>query len=189
MSGGAGTALRVAGWTGLVSAVLAAVGIAFLAAMFVSFAVGATSAAQAFGRINDVLVLIAYLLAAPSIIALSLLLRPYAPVLVALLAVVAIGAVVAIVLLQLLLVVGAVTFEAQVGAVSIALLVLGAWFVATGYLGRVSRLLPHGVRLGILAATYVGYPIWALATARRLAATASMAPTTVGHVPLTTMKE
>jgi hypothetical protein len=38
------------------SAVLAAIGIAFLTAMFASFAAGATAAGQAFGRVNDILI-------------------------------------------------------------------------------------------------------------------------------------
>ena len=51
---------------------------------------------------------------------------------------------------------------------SLALLVLAAWFVIVGYLGRSSGVLPGGVRMGLLAATYVGYPIWALWLGRRL---------------------
>ena len=49
-------------------------------------------------------------------------------------------------------------------------LVLAAWFIATGRLAARSGLLPHGTRLGVLAAAYVGYPLWAFRLARALRA-------------------
>jgi hypothetical protein len=153
----------------IVSGVLAAIGVAFLTAMYASFAVGATPLALAFGRINDVLVMLAYLLAIPVAIAVCRLLRPRAPLMSMVAAVTGIGALGVIVVLQFLLVVGALTFEEEVGPVSIALLILGVWFVLIGYLGRTSGVLPNGVRWGILGATYVGYPIWAFWMSRRLA--------------------
>ena len=164
------TAFRVAGWSAIVSGVVAAIGIAFLVAMFASFAAGATTSGQTYGRINDVLVLVSYLLAAPSVVAVHVLLRPWAPLLNGLLAVVGLGAIGAIVVLQYLLISEALTFEEQVGPVSLAIFVLGAWFVTTGYLGRSSDVLPRGLRMGLVAATYVGYPIWAIWMGRRLAA-------------------
>jgi len=159
---GNGTVLRSAGWTALTSGVVAAIGIGFLTAMFVSFAVGATSAALAFGRINDVLVLLSYLLAVPSVLAIRAILRQHAPIMSLILALVGIGAITAIVVLQSLLVAGVLTFEEQVGPVSIALLVLGGWFVVSGHLATARGAFPHGARMGLLAATYVGYPIWAI---------------------------
>lgn len=157
-----------AGRTLIVSGVLAAVGVAFLAAMFASFAVGAREPALAFGRVNDVLILIAYLLAAPAVMAVRALLRPGAGRAGDTLALVGIVAIAAIVVLQLLLVFGTLTFEEQVGPVSIALLVLGAWFVVVGWIGSASGVLPRGAWMGLLAALYVGYPIWALWLGRRL---------------------
>lgn len=65
-------------------------------------------------------------------------------------------------------VLGMLTFEEQIGAVSLALLVLAVWFVIIGYLGSSIGVLPHGVRMGLLAATYVGYPFWAFWLGRRL---------------------
>jgi len=165
-----------AGRITIVSGVLAAIGVAFLVAMFVSFGVGATSAGMVFGRINDVLVMLAYLLAGPSALALHKLLRLRAPLLSLIAAVIGIGAIIAIVVLQALLIAGALTFEQQVGPVSIALVVLGGWFVLTGHMGRSSGVLPNGVRMGILAATYVGYPAWAFWLSRRLAEQALVFP-------------
>jgi hypothetical protein len=159
---------RFAGRTLIVSGVLAAVGVVFLVLMFASFAVGARDAALAFGRINDVLILVGYLLAAPAVIAVRTMLRSQAGRPGDGLAVVGIGAIGAIGVLQLLLIVGTLTFEEQVGPVSVALIVLGAWFVAVGWIGSVSDLLPRGARMGLLAALYVGYPIWAVWLGRRL---------------------
>ena len=162
------TVLRWGGLTAYASGVVAAVGVVFLVAMFASFGVGAKSAGTAFGRLNDVLVLVSYLLAVPIVVALHLLLRPTAPRLSALAAVIGMGGLAAIVFLQLLLVVGALTFDEQIGPASIVYLFLAAWFIITGYLGSSSGILPRGVLMGILAATYVGYPIWAIWLARHL---------------------
>lgn len=175
---------RVAGRASFVSGVLAAVGVVFLLAMFVSFGVGATSPALVFGRVNDTLVLVSYLLAAPGVLAVRELLRPSAPILGGLLAILGLAAISAIVVLQALLVFDVLTFEEQVGPVSIALLVLGGWFVASGYLGRSSGVLPRGVRMGLIAATYVGYPIYAIWLGRHLSASAPLTPPRRAVVPV-----
>jgi hypothetical protein len=78
----------------------------------------------------------------------------------------------AISILQLLLVTGRLTFEEEIGPVSIAFLVLAVWFVASGRLASKAGVLPDGTRLGVLAATYVGYPVWASRLARALEAPA-----------------
>lgn len=160
--------LRLGSRTVYASGVFAAIGLVFLIAMFVSFAVGATSPGLAFGWINDVLVMVSYLLAVPSAIALGALLRPTAPITSGLATMIGLGAILAIVVLQSMLVLGMLTFEEQIGAVSLALLALAAWFVIIGYLGSSSGVLPHGVRMGLLAATYVGYPLWAFWLGRHL---------------------
>jgi hypothetical protein len=162
------TVLRPGGWTAYASGVVSAISWVFLIAMFASFAVGATSPGLVFGRINDVLVVVWGLLALPLAVALHALLRVRAPILSGLAMMIGISAIVAIMVLQSLLVVGALTFEEQIGPVSIAFLVLAVWFVMTGYLGSSSGALPHGVRMGLLAATSVGYPIWAFWLGRHL---------------------
>jgi len=160
----------------IASGVFSAFGVAFLVPMYTSFAIGATSIGLVSGRINDVLIMIAYLLAIPSVFALHELLRPRWPTLSRVLLVVGIGAIIAIVILQALLVAGVLTFEEEVGPVLIALLVLGVWFIATGYLGRSIGVLPRGARMGVLAATYIGYPIWAIWLGRRLIMMALASP-------------
>lgn len=162
-----GPAFRSAGLTTIASGLIAAVGIVFLAAMFTAFAVGSTSVGQAFGRVNDVLILVAYLLAAPSVLAVRSIVRPRAPVAADLAALLGIASIAAIVILQAMLVTEVLTFEEQVGPVSIALLSLGAWFVIAGRMVTSAGFAPNGVRMGLLAAVYVGYPVWAIWIGRR----------------------
>ena len=64
------------------------------------------------------------------------------------------------------MVTGALTFEQQIGPVSVAFLALGAWFVLSAYIG--AGLLPYGVGIGVLAALYVGYPLLAFRLGRTL---------------------
>jgi hypothetical protein len=162
--------LRLAVPIATVSAATGAVGVAFLVAMFGAFGAGATAAGMTLGWINDVLVLVSYLLAVPVVLALHRVLRRDRALASAALAVTGIAAIAAIVVLQWLLVVGAMPFEEEVGPVSIALLAFGAYLVLTGVLGRASGELPDGRRMGVIGATYFGYPIWAIWIARRVGA-------------------
>jgi hypothetical protein len=133
----------IAGRLLIASGIVAAVGVAFLVAMFGSFAVGGRGSALPFGRINDVLVLIAYALAAPGVLAVHSVLRPETGRWGGLLALIGLAAIAAIVVLQ-------------------------AMLVAVSWIGRASGRMPVGVGLGLLAALYVGYPIWAVRLGRHL---------------------
>ena len=147
---------------------VAAVGVVFLGGMFVAFAVGATPVAMTLGRINDVLIMIAYPLAIPGLLGLWWLTRGQAPVrssLAAILGIVSIGAIAG---LQALLVREVLTFSEQVGPVTLALLGFGTSLVLLGAAGRSGGLLPGGVRMGLAGATYVGFPLWARWAAREL---------------------
>jgi hypothetical protein len=167
--------MRFAGVASLASAAVAAVAVIFLFAMFGAFAIEATSAGRTFGGINDVLILVAYVLAIPGVLATAVMLRSSRPGLVTLGALVALAAIGAIVVLQWQLVTGALTFEQQIGPVSVAFLALGAWFVLSGYLG--AGILTYGVGIGALAALYVGYPVLAFRLGRSLVAgTAEVVP-------------
>ncbi len=159
--------LRMAGLALLAAGVISAVGVAFLVAMFVAFAVGVRSAGLGFGWINDVLVLVSYLLAAPGVIAVHTVLRRRSPRLSVFVAALGLAAIAGIVVLQALLILGVLTFEEQIGPASIAFVGLGAWFVLTGHLGASDGTPPGGVRIGLLAALYVGFPIWAVRSGRR----------------------
>jgi len=162
------TMLRAGGWAAYANGVVSAVGLVFLVAMFVSFAVGGTSNGLVFGWINDVSGVVAALLMLPLVVAVHVLLRPHAPILTRLTTVIGLGANLAIMVLQSLLVLGALTFQEEVGLVLIAFLVLVVWLVMIGHLGSSSGVLPHGVRMGLLAVTYFGYPIWAFWLGRHL---------------------
>ena len=160
--------LRLGGWAAYANGVVSAIGLVFLVAMYASFAVGATSPGLVFGWINDVSAVVAAVLILPLVVALHVLLRPQAPILSGVAMLIGIGANVAIMVLQSLLVVGALTFEEEIGPVLIAFIVLVVWLVTTGYLESSSGALPHGLRMGLLAVTYVGYPIWAFWLGRHL---------------------
>ena len=148
---------RIAGVASLASAALAGVAVVLLVAMFVAFGVGATSTGRAVGKVNDMLTLLAYPLAVPGVLATAALLRSRRPRLVGIGTLVAIAAIVAITVLQWQLVTGVLTFDQQIGPVSIAFLALGAWFVISAYVG--AGLLPYGVGIGVLAALYIGFPV------------------------------
>lgn len=158
--------LRVAGVTSLASSAVAAIAVVLLTLMFLAFGLGAASAGQAFGLINDVLILVAYALALPGVLATAALLRSRRAGLVMIAALVAVAAIVGIVVLQWQLVTGGLSFEQQIGPVSVAFLALGAWFVLSAYLG--TGLLPYGVGTALAAALYIGYPLLALRLGRSL---------------------
>jgi len=160
--------LRVAGWSLILAALVAVVGIVFLAIMYASFAAGVQRDGQRYGGINDILVAVQYLLMLPAIAAAFVLGRarwPGRSLAIALAGVVLVGV---IVLLQGLLIGGAMTFEQQVGPLSIMLVLLAAWFVAIGWLFTALGLVRRGIVLGLLAATYLGFPIWAFWLGRAL---------------------
>jgi len=160
--------LRLGGWTAYANGVVSAVGLVFLVAMYVSFAVGATAPGLVFGWINDVSAVLAASLMLPLVVALHVMLRPHAPIMSGLAMLIGFGANLAIIVFQSLLVVGALRFQDEIGPVLIAFLALVVWLVLTGYLGSSSGVLPHGLRMGLLAVTYFGYPIWALWLGRHL---------------------
>jgi hypothetical protein len=72
---------------------------------------------------------------------------------------------------------GVLTFEEEIGPVSLAFLALAAWFILTGRIAARAGVVPGGTRLGVLAASYVGYPVWAFRIAQALEA----APAAVGE--------
>ena len=163
------TSFEPAARTMFASGVLGMIGVVFLVAMFIAFAIGATSAGEVLGRVNDVLIMVAYPLAIPGLIALRGVVRPQAPITSDLAVLIAIGAIGAIAILQAALVLHWLTFEEQVGPVSVALLALGVSLVAIGFAGRSGGVLPGGLRMGLIGATYFGYPLWAWWAGRQIA--------------------
>lgn len=158
------------------SGVIGAIGLGFLVAMFTAFGAGARSAGMAFGWINDVTGVVTLPLALPGVLALHARVRPRAGAAADALLIVGIAAGGTIVVLQVLLVTGAVPFEQQIGPVSVAFLVLAVFFVLYGRLASRGGVLAGGTRLGLLAASYAGYPVWAFRIARTLEAGEAPAP-------------
>jgi hypothetical protein len=159
---------RLAATLLVASGVVGGVSLVFLIAMFAAFAAGAQSTGMTLGFVNDMLGWVSCLLALPAVVAIHALVRRVAPMLSLVLLALGLAAFGAIVVLQLLLVTHILTFEQQIGPVSIAYLALGVWFVLTGRLGSLGATIPHGARWGLFAAVYVGYPFWAVRTARIL---------------------
>lgn len=105
---------------------------------------------------------------APAVMEMYALTGPDRRVVRGVVAVVGLGAMVAIVWLQFPLITERLTFEQQIGPVSVAYVAIGAWFVAGGWLASRAGIMSGGARLGALAATDVGQPWWAYRWGRRL---------------------
>jgi hypothetical protein len=156
-----------AGWCAYLSGVISFIGIVFLGLMFIGFSTN-NWRLQRFGTLNDICIIIQYLLALPITLALHQRLKAYGLALSRVTMLIGIAGMIAIVILHLLLVRGVMTFEEQVGFVVIALIVIGIWLVITGYLGRSTKRMPYSLLMSVLAATYIGYPIWAIWLGRLL---------------------
>jgi hypothetical protein len=163
-----GRTLTTVGWLCLVVAVVAGVSFVCLVLMFILFAIGENGAGQLFGRTNDWLGLVSSVLALPIVVILGRLLYPAHPLTGLLITAVGTGAFAAIVLLSWLLVSDTWTFEQQIGPVSVAYVVLMGWFVVTGRRMATTGFHRRGLPLGIGAALYAGFPVWAIAVGRRL---------------------
>lgn len=164
--------IRLAAGALLASSAINAVGVVALVGMFVGFALGERSTALTLGRTNDILGLIGALLMAPAVLEIHLVAGPDRRVLRTVVAVVGIGAIAAIVVLQALLITERLTFERQIGPVMVAYLAIAAWFIIGGWAASKAGVMPNGGRLGVIAATYAGQPLWALRWARTLLAIA-----------------
>jgi SAM-dependent methyltransferase len=162
------TGSRLAGYALLVSAPVSALGVVALIAMYAAFAAGDRDTGMRVGFANDVSALVTYPLAAPAVLVLYRMLRPYRPTASAVAALAGAIGIAGIVLFQGLLVTGVLTFEQEIGPVAIAFLVFMAWQVATGYMGAKSGAIPGGLRLGIIGASYIGHPVWAAGLGRRM---------------------
>ncbi|HYH91589.1 MAG TPA: hypothetical protein VD763_00395 [Candidatus Saccharimonadales bacterium] len=168
---------RLAALSVLASASVNAVGVTSLIAMFVGFAIGERSTAMTLGRTNDILGLIGTALMVPAVFEIHALTGPDRRGLRTGVAVVGVGAMGAIIVLQSLLITERLTFEQQIGPVSVAYLAIAVWFIAGGRLASQAGIMPHGARLGAIAAVYVGQPWWAYRWGRRLLDLATDAPT------------
>lgn len=163
-----GRTLTTVGWLCLIVAVVAGVSFVCLVLMFTMFAVGENAVGQLFGRTNDWLGLVSSILAIPIVVVLGRVLYPSRSPSGLLITAVGAGAFGAIVILSWLLVSDTWTFEQQIGPVSAAYVVLMGWFVVTGRRMATTGFHRRGLPLGVGAALYAGFPVWAFAVGRRL---------------------
>lgn len=167
------TLVRAAGWSAYVSSAVSALGVAFLLLLYLGFLANLESL-LVFGPLNDLLVIVQYLLALPVAVALYQILKAQSAgmSLVAVLA--AFVGIVGVVVFTSLLIAGVMTFSEQVGYVSAFLLVVGVWIVITGLLGRRGKL-RLSIPAIILGALYVGFPLWAYRVGQQLLASGGAA--------------
>jgi hypothetical protein len=164
----AGSGSRAVGLVTITSGVIGAVGVVFLGGMFTAFAAGAQQLGERLGWINDVLVLVSYALLLPSVVAARARLLPFSPRLANVTTGIGLAGLAAVALAQAMLVTGLVTFEQQIGFVSLFFVALGAYFVPVGWAGKASGALRVGPWTGLAATLYVGTPLWAIRLGRQL---------------------
>ena len=163
--------IHFAGSISVLGAIISAIGVVFLVAMFVFFKTPRQDLALTFGLINDICVALQYLLAIPIALALYQILVAYNPALIRAATILGIAAMLVVCGLQLMLIFKAITFERQVVWVSLAMLLgVGSWLVITGIVARSTGKLPNSLLMSILAVPYIGYPVWAFWLAKRLLA-------------------
>ena len=152
--------VRLAGWCAYVGGIVSVFGNIFLVIFFTLGGV--------FGTLNDIAVIIQYVLMLPIALALFQLLQPYEQSLSLVGMLIGIAGMLAVIILQFLLVVDVLPFSQQIIMVVPAFLVVLAWFVVNAYLGRSRNLVPNSMPLTVLAGLYIGYPIWGYFLGRRL---------------------
>jgi hypothetical protein len=152
--------VKLAGWCAYASGIVSIFGIVFLVAFF--------TLGGLFGPLNDLAVIVQYVLMLPIALALQQLLRPHGPGLSMVGMLLGIVGIFAVIILQFLLVAGVLTFGQQIGMVIPAFLVVLAWFVINAYLGRSIEVLPKSMLFNVLAGLYIGYPLWGFSVGRRL---------------------
>lgn len=161
--------IRAAGGFAILSGIISAIGLVFLIAMFVFFATPLKALGLMFGMLNDICVAIQYLLTIPIALALYRILSPHNPGLIRIATSVGFAAMIVVIMLQLALIFGVLTFERQVGWVSLAMIVgVGSWLVITGLIAQSTGRLPNSVLMSAVAVPYLGYPVWAFWLGRRL---------------------
>lgn len=163
--------VRLAARSARIAAVVSLVGIIFLIGMFAAFATGTQATGQTLGLINDSVVLAQFVLVIPVVLALAALTPVRSRFIKLLVPVLGLAGVAWVVYWQAILVAGLITFEDQIGPASAGFLVLAAWFVIAGHLASRAGLLHRGGWMGLLAATYLGFPLWAWWIGERLGTT------------------
>ncbi len=125
-----------------------------------------------FGTLNDIMVIIQYLLMVPIAVYLYRLLRPVDPRRAWNSLIIGLVGMAAVILLQMLLVLDVISFAVQIGFVLVGFIIVLAWFLLNRSLSQeaedTSSLVPQNKTLTILAGLVFGYPVWAYQFGRRL---------------------
>ncbi len=157
----------IAGWSAYASAVVGALGVVFLAALYVGLFTS-NMGLQKFGILNDICIIIQYLLALSVVVALHRIVAVHSPRLSTAAMLMGICGIIVVVVFQVLLVVGLMTFRNQVAFASAGLLVIGGWILIIGYQLQATGKLRKVLLVAILGFLYFGYPVWAIAVGRLL---------------------
>ena len=152
---------RVAVWCAYTSGAVSIFGIVSLVAFFTTF-IGPL------GVLNDIAVVIQYVLMIPIALALHQILRRSGPTLGLVALLLGTPGMLAVIVLQLLFMTGALSYAQYIVLVSAGFLVVLGWFLMVRRLGQSTGVLPTSILLHILAGLYVGYPFWAFSLGRRL---------------------
>ncbi|MGD2058898.1 MAG: hypothetical protein PVI04_09205 [Anaerolineales bacterium] len=152
--------VRIAIIAAYASGVIAAMGLVFLVVFFSGF--------PGFGLLNDLAVILHYLLLLPIMILIHKMLGSTGEKMHILTRVVGLTGVIAVIVLQSLLVLGLMPFRRQIMLVIPAFLLCMVWFVLAERMGRSGSFLPKGITLSIMAGLVLGYPLWAFKLARNL---------------------
>ncbi|MGD8552591.1 MAG: hypothetical protein PVG02_02940 [Anaerolineales bacterium] len=147
-------------WSAYASGILAAAGLIFLVIFY--------SGVPIFGPLNDVAVILHYVLLLPIMFFIHRKLGPRAGRLNTAALAIGLFGFLSVIVLQTLLVFGVMPFRQQVVLVIPAFLVGTVWFVLIERLGRDDARLPKGLALHIFAGLVFAYPIWAFTFANNL---------------------
>ena len=153
--------IRVAVWCAYSSGVVSIFGIVFLIVFFTTF-IGP------FGTLNDIAVVIQYVLMLPIAVALHQILRPLAPARSLVTLLLGITGMLWVIVIQMLFLTDVLPYAPYIVLVSAGFFVVLAWFMIIRNQGRLTRKLPSSVLLYILAGLYFGYPVWAFLLGRQL---------------------
>jgi len=148
-------------WCAFTSGLVSIFGIVFLVAFFTTF-IGSL------GTMNDIFVIVQYVLMLPLAVYLHLTLGHRRPTFARNALVIGLASMISVAVLQFLLVSGIMPFEVQIGLVSAAFLVALVWFIMIRKLGESTDVVPRSLVLTVLAGLYFGYPFWAFSVGRRL---------------------
>lgn len=154
--------IHIAGGIAILIGIISAIGVVLIIAMFILFATPYKELALRVGLLNDICVALQYLLTIPIALALHKVLHEYQPNLIRTATIIGIVSMVLVFGLQLLLIFKVITFEQQVGWVSLAMILgAGSWLIITGIVARSTGRMPNSVLMSVLAVPYLGYPVWA----------------------------